>query len=96
MSSSSPSRSSSASSASAGTQLQSAATASERTQNILCAYLSLAILVGLGASALLGLWWADPLVALIVALVAIQAGANTWRGLGCDGEECHEEGPPAE
>ena len=56
------------------------ATAGEGTQNILCAYLFLAILVGLGANALFGLWWADPAVALIVALVAIQAGLQTWRG----------------
>jgi divalent metal cation (Fe/Co/Zn/Cd) transporter len=66
-----------------GNQLQSAATAGEGTQNILCAYLSLAILVGLGDNALFGLWWADPTVALIVALVAIQAGIQTWRGQGC-------------
>jgi divalent metal cation (Fe/Co/Zn/Cd) transporter len=66
-----------------GNQLQSAATAGEGTQNILCAYLSLAILIGLGANALLGLWWADPLVALIVAVVAVQAGARTWRGQSC-------------
>ena len=66
-----------------GNQLQSAATAGEGTQNILCAYLSLAILVGLGANALFGLWWADPTVALIVAIVAVQAGVQTWRGQGC-------------
>lgn len=66
-----------------GNRLQSAATTGEGTQNILCAYLSLAILVGLGANALLGLWWADPLVALVVALAALQAGLRTWRGQGC-------------
>jgi divalent metal cation (Fe/Co/Zn/Cd) transporter len=66
-----------------GNQLQSAATAGEGTQNILCAYLSLAILVGLGTNALFGLWWADPLVALVVAIVAVQAGVQTWRGQGC-------------
>jgi divalent metal cation (Fe/Co/Zn/Cd) transporter len=66
-----------------GNQLQSAATAGEGTQNILCAYLSLAILVGLAANALFGLWWADPTVALIVAIVAVQAGIQTWRGQGC-------------
>src|SRR5438876_10728989 len=63
-----------------GNQLQSAATAGEGTQNILCAYLSLAMLFGLGANALLGLWWADPVVALVVAIVAVQAGVQTWRG----------------
>jgi divalent metal cation (Fe/Co/Zn/Cd) transporter len=67
-----------------GNKLRSHATAGEGTQNILCAYLSLAILVGLGANALLGFWWADPLVALIVAIVAIQAGIRTWRGQACD------------
>jgi divalent metal cation (Fe/Co/Zn/Cd) transporter len=67
-----------------GTQLGSNATAGEGTQNILCAYLSLAILIGLAANALIGLWWADPVVALIVAVVALQAGVRTWRGEGCD------------
>jgi divalent metal cation (Fe/Co/Zn/Cd) transporter len=67
-----------------GNQLHSDATAGEGTQNILCAYLSLAILIGLGANALFGLWWADPLVALIVAVVALQAGIRTWRGEACD------------
>ena len=66
-----------------GKRLQSPATTGEGTQNILCAYLSLAILIGLAANAILGLWWADPLVALIVATVALQTGARTWRGEGC-------------
>ena len=67
-----------------GNQLRSNATAGEGTQNILCAYLSLAILIGLGANALFGFWWADPIVALIVAIVAVQAGARTWHGEACD------------
>ena len=65
-----------------GNQLGSAAMTGEGTQNILCAYLSVAILVGLAANALVG-WWADPLVALLVAVVAVQAGLRTWRGEGC-------------
>ena len=67
-----------------GNRLRSHATAGEGTQNILCAYLSLAILIGLAANAILGLWWADPLVALIVATVALQTGARTWRGQTCE------------
>jgi divalent metal cation (Fe/Co/Zn/Cd) transporter len=66
-----------------GNQLSSPATAGEGTQNILCAYLSAAILIGLAANALLGWWWADPLVALLVAAVAVRAGLRTWRGQGC-------------
>jgi divalent metal cation (Fe/Co/Zn/Cd) transporter len=66
-----------------GRKLNSGATAGEGTQNILCAYLSLAILIGLAANAFFGYWWADPIVALLVAVVALQAGAQTWRGRGC-------------
>lgn len=66
-----------------GNRLQSHATTGEGIQNILCAYLSLAILFGLAANAILGLWWADPLVALVVAVVALQTGARTWRGGAC-------------
>lgn len=67
-----------------GSRLRSSATAGGGRQNILCAYLSLAVLIGLGRNALFGMWWADPLVALIVAVVVVQAGIGTWRGQACD------------
>lgn len=67
-----------------GRQLRSPATTGGGKQNLLCAYLSLAVLIGLGANALAGLWWADPVVALAVALAAVQAGIGTWRGTSCD------------
>ena len=66
-----------------GRGLGSRATASEGRQNVLCAYLSVAVLIGLLANAMLGWWWADPVVALAVAAVAVQAGARTWRDEGC-------------
>ena len=66
-----------------GKTLGSSATAGEGTQNILCAYLSLAILIGLGANALAGWWWTDPALDLIVAIVALQTGVRTWRGQAC-------------
>ncbi len=40
-----------------GKQPGSSATESEGRQNMLCAYLSAALLAGLGANALFGLWW---------------------------------------
>jgi divalent metal cation (Fe/Co/Zn/Cd) transporter len=66
-----------------GNELGSAATTGEGTQNLLCAALSLAILFGLAANLFLGLTWADPLVALILALAAARTGRNTWKGRGC-------------
>lgn len=71
-----------------GNRLDSSATAGEGKQNILCAYLSLTILVGLGGNAVLGLWWADPLAALVVAAAAIHTGVQTWRGDACDARAC--------
>jgi divalent metal cation (Fe/Co/Zn/Cd) transporter len=69
-----------------GKVLGSQATTRAGVQNILCAYLSVAVLIGLGANALFGLWWADPVAALVVAAVCFQAGISTWRGESC-GEE---------
>jgi divalent metal cation (Fe/Co/Zn/Cd) transporter len=63
-----------------GAALGSAATASEGRQNLLCAYLSAGLLVGLGANALLGWWWADPATALVIAAVAVREGRAAWRG----------------
>ena len=72
----------------AGTTIGSAATTGAGHQNILCAYLSVAVLIGLAANALVGWWWADPVAALLVAVVCVQAGARTWRGEGCDEAAC--------
>lgn len=66
-----------------GRSLGSSATVSEGAQNLVCAYLSLALLAGLGANALLGWWWADPAAALVVAAVAAYEGVRSWRGDAC-------------
>ena len=66
-----------------GHELGSRATVSEGSQNMLCAYLSVALLAGLGANALLGWWWADPLAGLVIAAAAVQEGREAWRGGDC-------------
>ena len=63
--------------------LGSVATRGEGTQNLLCAYLAAAVLVGLLGNALFGLWWLDPVAALVVAGVAVKEGVDSWRGEGC-------------
>ncbi len=67
-----------------GRKLNSSATVSEAGQNMICAYLSVALLVGLLANALLGWWWADPAAALVIAAVAAREGVESWRGDSCD------------
>jgi divalent metal cation (Fe/Co/Zn/Cd) transporter len=66
-----------------GVRIGSSATASEGKQNLLCAYLAGALLVGLLGNALLGAWWLDPMVGLLIAALAIQEGREAWRGDAC-------------
>jgi divalent metal cation (Fe/Co/Zn/Cd) transporter len=66
-----------------GARLGSAATSGEGRQNMLCAYLSAALLAGLVANAALGWWWADPVAALAIAGVALREGRDAWRGEDC-------------
>jgi divalent metal cation (Fe/Co/Zn/Cd) transporter len=64
-------------------QLGSAATRGEGRQNMLCAYLAGALLVGLLANTWFGAWWLDPVVGLLIAAVAVKEGREAWRGEGC-------------
>lgn len=64
-------------------QIGSAATKGEGRQNMLCAYLAGALLVGLLANAAFGAWWLDPIVGLLIAGVAVQEGVEAWKGEGC-------------
>jgi divalent metal cation (Fe/Co/Zn/Cd) transporter len=66
-----------------GHKLHSSATVNEASQTQICAYLSVALLIGLLANALAGWWWADPLAALFIAAVAVREGRESWRGEGC-------------
>ena len=62
-----------------GRHLSSAAAVSEGAQNLLCAYLAVALLAGLGLNAVFGWWWADPIAALVIAGVALREGFVVWR-----------------
>jgi divalent metal cation (Fe/Co/Zn/Cd) transporter len=64
-------------------QMGSAATAGEGRQNMLCAYLAGALLVGLLGNAAVDAWWLDPVVGLLIAGVAVREGIEAWRGEGC-------------
>jgi divalent metal cation (Fe/Co/Zn/Cd) transporter len=68
-----------------GSRIGSSATSSEGKQNLLCAYLAGALLIGLLGNSLFGAWWLDPAVALLIAVVAVQEGREAWRGDAC----CH-------
>ncbi|SFK39648.1 Cation efflux family protein [Streptosporangium canum] len=67
-----------------GARLRSAATSGEGTQNLLCALLAAGVLAGLGLNGV-GCWWADPVMAVLLAAVAVREGRKAWRGHAC----CH-------
>jgi len=66
-----------------GARLGSSATAGEGTQNLLCAYLAMAVFAGLAANTLLGAWWVDGVVALGIAGWAVLEGRRAWAGESC-------------
>jgi len=67
----------------AGRELGSASAVADSKQTLLCTYLSGVLLVGLLLNSLLGWYWADPVVALVIAAVAVKEGREAWRGDHC-------------
>jgi len=66
-----------------GSALGSAAMHADAKQTEFCAYLSGILLIGLSLNALFGLWWADPVAALVKAPIIANEGLE---GIRC---ECH-------
>jgi divalent metal cation (Fe/Co/Zn/Cd) transporter len=67
----------------AGRELGSASAVADSHQTLLCTYLSGVLLVGLLLNLLFGWSWADPVVALVIAAVAVKEGRTAWRGEHC-------------
>jgi divalent metal cation (Fe/Co/Zn/Cd) transporter len=67
----------------AGRELGSASAVADSKQTLLCTYLSGVLLVGLILNSVWGWSWADPLVALVIAAVAVREGRAAWRGDHC-------------
>ena len=59
--------------------LGSQAVQAEAAQTTLCALLSGAVLIGLGANLLFGWWWADPGAGLFIAVAAAYTAVRMWR-----------------
>jgi len=67
----------------AAAEIGSAALRAEARETLACSYLSFTLLLGLGAHALFGWWWADPLAALAMVPWLIREGRE-----GVSGESC--------
>ena len=69
----------------AAQEMKSVSLAADSKQTLICAYLSLALLIGLGLNYLFGLWWADPISALIIVTLIVKEGFETLK----EGKPCN-------
>lgn len=67
----------------AGQELGSATAVADSMQTLICAYLSVAVLVGLALNSLFGWWWADAVAGLVIAVFAVREGVEAWKGDAC-------------
>jgi divalent metal cation (Fe/Co/Zn/Cd) transporter len=67
----------------AGRELGSRSAVADSKQTLLCACLSAVLLIGLLLNSLFGWSWADPIAALVIAVIAVKEGINAWRGETC-------------
>jgi len=66
-------------------EINSRALRADALETLACTYLSLTLLIGLGANALFGWWWADPVAALAMVYFLLKEGREAveegWEGL---------------
>ena len=65
-----------------GQQINSQALVADARETLACAFLSVALLLGLGANYLFGFWPADPIVGLLIVAFLYREGWLTWRESG--------------
>lgn len=58
-------------------RMKSRALEADSRQTFICSLLSVALLIGLGLNYFLGLWWADPVSALVIVAFIIREGVET-------------------
>ena len=67
--------------------LGSRAMQADAFQTTACWWLSLAVLAGVGLNTLFGLWWADPVAALVIPVFLLREAREAWAAAGREGRE---------
>jgi divalent metal cation (Fe/Co/Zn/Cd) transporter len=68
--------------------LGSQAVSADAQQTSLCALLSAVLIVGVGLNTVFGWWWADPVAALVIGALAVEAGRRVWQADSLDDTCC--------
>ena len=61
-----------------GKQINSRALVADSKETIACAFLSVALLLGLGLNYLFGFWQADPIAGILIVIFLIREGWELW------------------
>lgn len=62
-----------------GRQIQSRALVADAKETLACAFLSMALLLGLGGNYLFGFWQADPIAGLVITGFLFREGWENWK-----------------
>jgi len=62
-----------------GQKIKSKALIADSKETLACAFLSVALLIGLGSNYLFGFWQADPIAGIIIMLFLVREGIANWR-----------------
>lgn len=68
-----------------GKQIRSRALIADSKETLACAFLSVALLLGLGSNYLFGFWQADPVAGLIIVIFLFREGLEGWKESREDG-----------
>lgn len=60
-------------------QIKSKALIADSKETLACAFLSVALLIGLGSNYLFGFWQADPIVGIVIVVFLVREGIENWQ-----------------
>jgi cation diffusion facilitator family transporter len=63
-----------------GKAINSKSLIADSKETLACAFLSVALLIGLGANFLFGFWQADPIIGIVIALYLVKEGIEILKG----------------
>ncbi len=63
-----------------GKQIGSKSLVADSKQTLACVFMSVTLLLGVGLNYLFGLWWADPVAGLVIAVMLLYEGKETLEG----------------
>ncbi len=63
-----------------GKQIGSKSLVADSKQTLACVFMSVTLLLGVGLNYIFGIWWADPLAGLVIAVMLLYEGKETLEG----------------